>query len=337
MTPRPAPSPPGGPPVSNASALLQNDAGACLLHLRDNLPGIREPGFRALPGGGREPGDRSLAETARRELREETALDLPGLEPFAVETATGIDGSPVLIQIFTARRNGDPATLHLTEGLLLHWFRPEAMPRPRLAPSTLELVHRHAELSAPTGWPVSPREPPAGATGADPPGRRPRPAEDERKARRQVAQSGPLGVGRCAASGADAQCGLVGERGGVRRPGGPLQRGAGRREGLGGRSGGRRQVCGQVEVARGPFAYVRREVVTGGQYRVLGAAAEGGVGEFGGPAGRGTDPGNSSMSVRWSLVWAHASRAFRVPTFTFRTCHGVRARRRRVSSPSERR
>ncbi|MFF8549082.1 NUDIX domain-containing protein [Streptomyces albidoflavus] len=124
MDPRPVPSPPGGPPVSNASVLLHNDAGAYLLHLRDNLPGIWEPGSWALPGGGREPGDRSLAETARRELREETGLDLPGLEPFAVETATGIDGSPVLIQVFTARWNGDPATLHLTEGVLLHWFRP---------------------------------------------------------------------------------------------------------------------------------------------------------------------------------------------------------------------
>ncbi|WP_242575808.1 NUDIX hydrolase [Streptomyces sp. A10(2020)] len=130
-------------------------------------------GTICLPGGGREPGDRSLAETARRELREETGLDLPGLEPFAVETATGIDGSPVLIQVFTARWNGDPATLHLTEGVLLHWFRPEVMPRLRLAPSTLELVHRHAGLPAPTGWPVSPPEPQAGETGADPPGRHP--------------------------------------------------------------------------------------------------------------------------------------------------------------------
>ncbi|MFD7890835.1 hypothetical protein ACFV3O_20720, partial [Streptomyces albidoflavus] len=81
--------------------------------------------------------------------------------------------SPVLIQVFTARWNGDPATLHLTEGVLLHWFRPEVMPRLRLAPSTLELVHRHAGLPAPTGWPVSPQEPPAGETGADPPGRHP--------------------------------------------------------------------------------------------------------------------------------------------------------------------
>ncbi|MEU0143926.1 NUDIX domain-containing protein [Streptomyces albidoflavus] len=134
--------------------LLHNEAGAYLLHLRDNLPGVWEPGSWSLPGGGREPGDRSLAETARRELREETGLDLPGLEPFAVETATGTDGSPVLIQIFTARWNGDPATLHLNEGVLL-------------------LVHRHAGVPAPTGWPVSPQEPPAGETGADPPGRRP--------------------------------------------------------------------------------------------------------------------------------------------------------------------
>lgn len=154
MDSHPTPPPPGSPVAGNASVLLHNDAGAYLLHLRDNLPDIWEPGSWSLPGGGREPGDRSLAETARRELREETGLDLPGLVPFAVETATGTDGSPVLIQIFTARWNGDPATLHLTEGVLLHWFRPEVMPRLRLSPSTLELVHRHAGLPAPAGWPA---------------------------------------------------------------------------------------------------------------------------------------------------------------------------------------
>ncbi|MFJ2065434.1 NUDIX domain-containing protein [Streptomyces albidoflavus] len=153
--------------------LPHNEAGAYLLHLRDNLPGVWEPGSWSLPGGGREPGDRSLAETARRELREETGLDLPGLEPFAVETATGTDGSPVLIQIFTARWNGDPATLHLNEGVLLHWFRPEVTPRLRLAPVHPRTGPPARGVARAPGWPVSPREPPAGETGADPPGRRP--------------------------------------------------------------------------------------------------------------------------------------------------------------------
>jgi 8-oxo-dGTP pyrophosphatase MutT (NUDIX family) len=128
----------------NASALIYNDAGEYLLHLRDNLPQIWEPGAWSLLGGGREPGDVSLEATVRRELYEEAGLDLPGLEPFAVETATGTDGTPVSIQVFAGRWNGAPTELHLTEGVMLAWFPPQTMPRLRLSPSTLDLVHRHS-------------------------------------------------------------------------------------------------------------------------------------------------------------------------------------------------
>ncbi|MER0478223.1 NUDIX domain-containing protein [Streptomyces sp. Edi2] len=133
-------------PQANASTLIYNGAGAYLLHLRDDIPGIWEPGAWSLLGGGREPGDRSLEETARRELREEAGLELPDLAPFAVEQARGSDGGIVPIQIFTGRWEGDPATLNLTEGIMLHWFRPEVMPRLRMAPSTRNLIRRHAEL-----------------------------------------------------------------------------------------------------------------------------------------------------------------------------------------------
>lgn len=128
----------------NASVLIVNDDGEYLLHLRDHLPGIWEPGSWSLLGGGREPGDKSLEETARRELREETGLDLPVLEPFHVEYATDLDGSTVPIQIYAARWNGDPESLHLTEGIMLRWFTPEIMPRLRMNASTLDLLRRHA-------------------------------------------------------------------------------------------------------------------------------------------------------------------------------------------------
>lgn len=135
----------GQPPQANASTLIHDGAGAYLLHLRDDIPGIWEPGAWSLLGGGREPGDRSLEETARRELREEAGLELPDLTPFSVEQARGSDGRTVPIQIFASRWAGDPATLNLTEGVMLHWFRPEAMPRLRMAASTRDLIRRHAE------------------------------------------------------------------------------------------------------------------------------------------------------------------------------------------------
>ncbi|MEW2621438.1 NUDIX domain-containing protein [Streptomyces sp. NPDC048106] len=42
-----------------------------MLHLRDDLPGIRQPGAFALVGGGRKEGEASLEETLLRELSEE--------------------------------------------------------------------------------------------------------------------------------------------------------------------------------------------------------------------------------------------------------------------------
>ncbi|MEU9125245.1 NUDIX domain-containing protein [Streptomyces sp. NPDC048506] len=133
-------------PPANASTLIYNRAGAYLLHLRDDIPGIWEPGAWSLLGGGREPGDRSLEDTARRELREEAGLDLLDLAPFAVEEARDSDGRTVPVQIFTGHWVGDPATLNLTEGAMLHWFRPEALSRLRMASSTRDLIRRHAEL-----------------------------------------------------------------------------------------------------------------------------------------------------------------------------------------------
>lgn len=132
----------------NASALIHDGHGRYLLHLRDDLPGICEPGAWSLLGGGCEPGDTSLEDTVRRELREEAGLEPATLEPFAVELASGTDSMTVLIQIFTTRWNGDPAGLPLTEGVMLAWFHPDAMPRLRLSPSILALARRHSGHSA---------------------------------------------------------------------------------------------------------------------------------------------------------------------------------------------
>ncbi|UNS99705.1 NUDIX domain-containing protein [Streptomyces tubbatahanensis] len=127
----------------NASALIYNDAGQYLLHLRDDVPGIWEPGAWSLLGGGREAQDRSLDETVRRELREEAALDVDELTPFATEEARGSDGTTVPIEIYAGRWNGDPADLTLTEGVMLAWFAPDVLPRLRISPTTLDLVRRH--------------------------------------------------------------------------------------------------------------------------------------------------------------------------------------------------
>ncbi|MFJ6782740.1 NUDIX domain-containing protein [Streptomyces yangpuensis] len=137
----------------NASALIHDGAGRYLLHLRDHVPDIWEPGAWALLGGGREPQDTSLEDTVRRELREEAGLEPADLEPFAVEHATGSDGTTVPVQVFTARWNGDPGALTLTEGVMLAWHDLRTLPRLRLSPSTVALIRRHAAEHTPEHGP----------------------------------------------------------------------------------------------------------------------------------------------------------------------------------------
>lgn len=146
------------PEAANASALIYNDRGEYLLHLRDYFPGrIWEPGMWSLLGGGREPQDATLKDTVRRELAEEAGLDLADLTPFGTEYASDEGGATVPIAIYAGRWNGDPRELHLTEGVMLAWFTPDDLHRLRIAPTTSDLVRRHAaSLPASTAPPSGP-------------------------------------------------------------------------------------------------------------------------------------------------------------------------------------
>lgn len=133
------------PETANASALIYNDRGEYLLHLRDYFPGeIWEPGMWSLLGGGREPQDATLEHTVRRELHEEADLHIADLTPFGTEEATDDAGRTVPISIYAGRWNGDPRDLHLTEGVMLAWFAPDDLYRLRISDTTSDLVRRHA-------------------------------------------------------------------------------------------------------------------------------------------------------------------------------------------------
>ncbi|SCE06060.1 ADP-ribose pyrophosphatase YjhB, NUDIX family [Streptomyces sp. di188] len=138
------PVPPRDEDPRFASALIRGGGGEYPLHLRDDVPGIREPGCWSLPGGAREPGDRSLEDTVRREPREEAGLDLPVLEPFAVTGALDDGSGHASVRVYAGRWEGDPARLPLTEGLMLRWFRPDGLDRLRTHPDARGLVRRHA-------------------------------------------------------------------------------------------------------------------------------------------------------------------------------------------------
>ncbi|TRV80935.1 NUDIX domain-containing protein [Streptomyces sp. 130] len=152
----------GRPEPLNASAIIHDGHGRYLLHLRDaNKPWIWEPGCWSLLGGGRERQDRTLLDTVRRELREEAELTVAGLEPYAIEWVTGMHGTPVPVQVFTGRWNGEPARLPLTEGVMVAWVRPEKFPYMTMTSSTRKLLQRHAAEHPPAAV-----VPPAGAAGA---------------------------------------------------------------------------------------------------------------------------------------------------------------------------
>ncbi|MFE0948053.1 NUDIX domain-containing protein [Streptomyces mutabilis] len=144
------------PEPANASALIYNDRGEYLLHLRDYFPGrIWEPGMWSLLGGGREPQDATLEHTVRRELAEEAGLDLTELAPFDTEYACDATGARVPIAVYAGRWNGDPRDLRLTEGVMLAWFTPDDLHRLRIADTTSDLVRRHA--ATPPAAPPTPR------------------------------------------------------------------------------------------------------------------------------------------------------------------------------------
>ncbi|MET9591939.1 NUDIX domain-containing protein [Streptomyces sp. NPDC006516] len=141
----------GRPEPVNASALIHDGEGRYLLHLRDHKPGIIwQSGAFALLGGGRTHDDRSLECTLLRELSEEVpGLLLEGLEPYAVEEATSVEGLHVPIQVFTGCWRGNPDGLGLHEGVWLRWFTPDVLDRLRLSPATRDLIRRHAAENPP--------------------------------------------------------------------------------------------------------------------------------------------------------------------------------------------
>ncbi|MGW8768265.1 NUDIX domain-containing protein [Streptomyces sp. NPDC055815] len=150
--------------VLGSAALIVNEDGQYLLHLRDDIPGVVNPGTWSLLGGTTDADDPTLEATIARELAEEAGLVLPGLRRFTLahNSWEGVSG---YIQVFLGRWNGDPETLMLTEGVMLRWFPVSMLPRLRMCPWAEDVIRLHeasmdghvAEL---TGARLTPLRPP---------------------------------------------------------------------------------------------------------------------------------------------------------------------------------
>ncbi|MFE0376169.1 NUDIX domain-containing protein [Streptomyces inhibens] len=129
---------------TGTAALLVNDEGQYLLHLRDaNKREIHNPGTWSLIGGAPEPGE-TPQETITRELWEKAELEIPDLVPFVLLEDTCLDGDTKgHIQVYLGRWNGEAATLPLTEGIMLHWFSADVMPRLTMCEWAEEVILKH--------------------------------------------------------------------------------------------------------------------------------------------------------------------------------------------------
>ncbi len=109
-------------PIAGCSVVITNLAGDVLL-LRHSYG----PDVWALPGGGLKPGE-DPAEAARREVREELAIDLPRLEPIGI-IEEELSGSPHTAHLFGAVCDARPRP-DRREILEARFFPTHSLPEP---------------------------------------------------------------------------------------------------------------------------------------------------------------------------------------------------------------
>jgi 8-oxo-dGTP pyrophosphatase MutT (NUDIX family) len=126
--------------------------GKLLMQLRDDIEGICWPGYWFIPGGGREPGETPY-ETARRELREETGLDVEGLLPFDPVPFEGDEAATT--RFFHAIVDVDPDQLVLGEGQelrLVPFAEVRSMKVPPFVKDYLRQLEGHLLIGKPRVW-----------------------------------------------------------------------------------------------------------------------------------------------------------------------------------------
>ncbi|MFF7725755.1 NUDIX domain-containing protein [Streptomyces sp. NPDC008001] len=127
---------------TGTAALIMNSRGEYLLHLRDNIPGICDPGTWSLLGGGRE-GEETAEAAIARELKEEAGLVLPELKRYMTVSAHVPADESDQITVFLGHWDGEAETLPLTEGVMLRWFPADVIPRLVMCPWANAVIERH--------------------------------------------------------------------------------------------------------------------------------------------------------------------------------------------------
>ncbi|MFE1987891.1 methyltransferase, FxLD system [Streptomyces mirabilis] len=139
------------PIIPGTAALLTDDKGRYLLHLRSANKPIWRPGQWALLGGNTEKGE-TCDEAIMRELDEEIGLAIPDLTGFVTLEALSADGSfKDRVRVYHGTLNTPVHEIELREGIQLRWTPIEETAEMTMDPGTAAVLQAHHNAHHPPG------------------------------------------------------------------------------------------------------------------------------------------------------------------------------------------
>jgi 8-oxo-dGTP diphosphatase len=130
---------------ASASVVLVDAAGQVLMQLRDDRPGINNPGCWAFPGGTLNPGEDTEA-AARREFFEETGCQVGEIELLKQDVMPDWTGQPHQRTFFWSVYDGRQL-LECREVQALEFIPVDRALTLHICPGVADLIPREAELA----------------------------------------------------------------------------------------------------------------------------------------------------------------------------------------------
>ncbi|MFF6852191.1 methyltransferase, FxLD system [Streptomyces antimycoticus] len=141
----------GWPIIPGTAALLTDDDGRYLLHLRSANKPIWRPGQWALLGGNTEQGE-TCDQAIARELDEEIGLAVPDLTGFVtLDTLDARGAFKDRVRVYHGTLNTPAHEIELREGIQLRWTRIEEIAEMTTDPGTAAVLHAHHNAHQPRG------------------------------------------------------------------------------------------------------------------------------------------------------------------------------------------